>query len=110
MKKTLISLIAVVLLVGCASGVQKMRKLDPGMNTSEVDQIMGRRDSFRTVEHQGNTYTLYQYTNQFCNAHVNMYEKCDFFVIFKDGKVIETGVRNVRSQMPNMQFLYLFHN
>jgi hypothetical protein len=110
MKKTLISLIAVVLLVGCASGVQKMRKLDPGMNTSEVDQIMGRRDSFRTVEYQGNAYTLYQYTNQYCNAHVSLYEKCDFFVIFKDGKVIETGVRNVRSQMPNMQFLYLFHN
>ncbi len=110
MKRIVILLIVAVALGGCASGVQKMRKIDPGMSTSEVDQIMGRRDSFRTVEYQGNTYTLYQYTNQYCNAHVSLYEKCDFFVILKDGKVIETGIRNVRSQMPNMQFLYLFHN
>jgi hypothetical protein len=110
MLRIVISLIVTVALCGCASGVQKMRKMDPGMSTSEVDQIMGRRDSFKTVENHGNTYTLYQYTNQYCNAHVSLYEKCDFFVIFKDGKVIETGVRNVRSQMPNMQFLYLFRN
>jgi len=110
MMRFLISIALVVFLVGCASGVQKMRKVDPGMNTSEVDQIMGRRDSFKSVEHEGSTYTLYQYTNQYCNAHVSIYEKCDFFVIFKDGQVTETGVRNVRSQMPQMQFLYLFQN
>ena len=110
MKNLLIFLVVALLFSGCGSGVQKMRKLDPGMDASEVDQIMGRRDSFRSVEHEGNTYTLYQYTNQYCNAHVSLYEKCDFFVIFRNGKVIETGVRNVRSQMPNMQFLYLFHN
>lgn len=110
MKKIFISLIVVVLLTGCASGVQKMRKLDPGMTPSEVDQIMGRRDSFKSVEHQGSTYTLYQYTNQYCNFNQSMYDKCDFFIIFKDRKVVETGVRNVRSQMPNMHFLYLFNN
>ena len=110
MKKSVVFLLLALLLMGCASGVQKMRKIDPGINVTEVDQILGRRDSFRSVEHEGDTYTLYQYTNQFCNANVSLYEKCDFFVIFKNGKVIETGVRNVRSQMPNMQFLYLFHN
>jgi hypothetical protein len=110
MKWVAASLVTIAMLVGCASGLQKMRKLDPGMSISEVDQIMGRRDSFRTAEYEGTTYTLYQYTNQFCNAHVNLHEKCDFFVIFRSGKVIETGVRNVRSQMPNMQFLYLFQN
>lgn len=109
--RKLVSLILVgALLSGCASGVQKMRQLDPGMSSAQVDEIMGRRDSFRTIEHDGDTYTLYQYTNQFCNAHVSLNEKCDFFVILKNEKVIETGVRNVRSQMPNMQFLYLFNN
>ena len=110
MKNLLVLFIMAISLSGCASGLQKMRKIDPGMNAVEVDQIMGRRDSFRTVEHEGSTYTLYEYTNQFCNAHVSLYEKCDFFVIFKNGKVIETGVRDVRSQMPNMRFLYLFQN
>ena len=110
MNKLFISLAIIMALASCASGVQKMRKLDPGMSAAEVDQIMGRRDSFRSVEHEGSSYTLYQYTNQYCNAHISLHEKCDFFVIFKNGRVIETGVRNMRSQMPNMQFLYLFNN
>ena len=97
-----------VFIASCASGVQNMRKLNPGMSPSEVDQIMGKRDSFSTVEKAGDIYTLYQYTNQFCNAHVSMYEKCDFFVIFKNNKIIETGVKNVRSNMPQMQFIHLF--
>ena len=75
---------------------------------TEVDQIMEERDSFRTTEKDGDTYTLYQYTNQFCNAHVSMYDKCDFFVIFKNGKLVETGVKDVRSNMPQMQFIHLF--
>lgn len=109
MSKLLSLILLAMLLTGCASGVQKMRKLDPGMSADQVDEIMGRRDSFRTTEYNGDSYTLYQYTNQFCNAHVTLNEKCDFFVILKNGKVVETGVRNVRSQMPNMQFLYLFN-
>lgn len=104
----LLILTSILLAAGCASGVQKMRKIDPGMNFSEVDAVMGRRDSFRSAESDGSTYTLYQYTNQFCNAHVSIYEKCDFFVIFRDGKVIETGVKDVRDQKPNMQFIHLF--
>ena len=107
--KNMFLIFLLFLAVGCASGVQKMRKIDPGMTPAEIDKIMGRRDSFRSVEHEGSIYTLYQYTNQYCNAHVSLYEKCDFFIVFKDGKVIETGVRDVRSQMPNMQFMYLFH-
>lgn len=97
-----------LVLVGCASGVQKMRNIDPGMTTQDVDAAMGRRDSFKSVERDGVNYTLYQYTNQYCNANVSLWEKCDFFVIFKDGKVIETGVKNMRSNNPNMTFLYLF--
>lgn len=107
--KNIILFLSVALLVGCASGVQKMRKLEPGMSTSEVDEIMGKRDSFRSAESNDDTYVLYQYTNQFCNAHVNLNEKCDFFVVFKNGKVVETGVKNVRSSMPNMQFIHLFN-
>jgi hypothetical protein len=95
-------------LVGCASGVQKMRNIDPGMIPQEVEAVMGSRDSFKSVEKDGSIYTLYQYTNQYCNANVSLWEKCDFFIIFKDGKVVETGVKNVRSYNPNMVFLYLF--
>lgn len=110
MKFIFVMLIIMALSSGCASGVQKMRDLEPGMTPSDVEKIMGKRDSFKSVEHQGSTYTLYQYTNQYCNFNQSMWDKCDFFIIFKDQKVVETGVRNVRSQMPNMHFLYLFNN
>jgi hypothetical protein len=101
--------ICVISLSACASGVQKLRKIDPGMSPEQVTEIMEDRDGFSSVEKDGSTYTLFKYTNQFCNAHVSMYEKCDFYVIFKNNKVIETGVSNVRANAPNMQFLYLFN-
>lgn len=78
MNKILVSVVILMALSGCASGVEKMRNLEPGMNTSEVDKIMGRRDNFKFAEHEGSIYTLYQYTNQYCDAHVTRYEKCDF--------------------------------
>jgi hypothetical protein len=109
MFKAIALLSCVIILSACASGVQKMRKINPGMSPEQVSEIMDERDGFSTVEKDGNTYTLYKYTNQFCNAHVSLNEKCDFFVIFKDNKVVETGVSNVRANAPNMQFLYLFN-
>lgn len=106
--KTVAILAACVFVVGCASGVQKMRKVDPGMEYAQVDEVMGKRDSFKSAEKDGSTYTLYQYTNQLCNGHVSMYEKCDFYIVFKDGKVVETGVADVRGATPNMQYIHLF--
>lgn len=108
MQTKIILIAAIILATGCASGVQQLRKVDPGMTTDQVEEAMGRRDGFSSVERDGHTFTLYQYINRFCNAHVSLYEKCDFFVIFKDGKVIETGVKDVRATSPNMQFLYIF--
>ena len=78
------------------------------MSFLDIDKIMGRRDSFKSADKDGNTFTLYQYTNQFCNAHVNLHEKCDFFVIFKNGKVVEAGVRDIRNNAPKMQYIHLF--
>jgi hypothetical protein len=100
--------IAVVILSGCASGLQKLRKIDPGMSTTDVEAIMGRRDSFATAEHEGRQFMLHKYTNRLCNAPVSLYEKCDFYVIFRDSAVVETGVSGVRSNPPSMQLLYLF--
>ena len=108
MRRTPIALASLLFLVGCASGVQQLRKVDPGMAPDQVEEVMGRRDGFSSAERDGHTYTLYQYINRFCNAHVSLYEKCDFFIIFKDGKVIETGAKDVRTTSPNMQFLYIF--
>lgn len=99
----------IALISGCASGVQKLRKIDPGMSSAEVNEIMGQRDGFKTAEKGGISYVLYEYTNQLCNGHISFYEKCDFFVVFKDGKVIETGTKNVRANAPQMTYISIFN-
>lgn len=86
-----------------------MRKIQPDMTPSEVNEIMGERDGFKTVEKDGATFTLFQYTNQLCNGHVSIEEKCDFYVIFKNQRVIEIGTKYVRGAAPRMNFLYMFY-
>lgn len=97
-----------VFFAACASGVQNLRKVDPGMAPADVEKFMGKRDSFSSAEHEGHTYILHRYTNRLCNGHVSLQEKCDFYVVYRDGAVIETGVSAVRTIPSNMQFLYLF--
>ena len=101
-------LFALILMVSCASGVQKLRKIQPGMSPAQVDLIMGERDGFKIADKDGSKFLLYSYINQLCNGHVSVREKCDFYVVFKDEKVVETGTKDVRSGSSGMQFLYVF--
>ncbi len=87
----------------------RLRKIDPGMTPAQVDELMGQRDGFSLTEKDDHKYTLYQYINRWCNAHFGSSARCDFFVIFKDERVIETGVKNMSDTSPaDMQFLYIF--
>jgi len=108
MLRTATIIILAALLSACASGTQVLRQVDPGMSSAQVEQIMGKCDGFSSVERDGHTYTLYQYINRYCNWNQSMWDKCDFFIILKDDRVIETGVKDVRSANPNMQFMYIF--
>lgn len=101
--------LSVLVLSGCASGLQRLRKVDPGMNAKDVEIVMGKRDSFSSAESGGHNYTLHKYTNRLCNGHVSLSEKCDFYIVYRDGEVIETGVSDIRELPSNMQFMYLFH-
>jgi hypothetical protein len=97
----------VVFLVGCVSGTQRLGRIAPGMAPAQVDSIMGRRDAFQSVQHGESVYLLYRYINRFCNINTSA-DKCDFYVIFKDGLVVETGVRNIRTDKTDMHLIYLF--
>jgi hypothetical protein len=99
---------SIILFSACASGVQILRKIDPGMTPAEVENLLGRRDSFSSTNREGHIFVLHKYTNRLCNAHVSLNEKCDFFIVYRDGIVVETGVSGVRTNPSNMQFLYLF--
>jgi len=108
MLRTFAITILALAIMGCASGTQLLGKIDPGMSSAQVEEIMGNRDAFSSAERDGHKYTLYQYINRYCNANRSLWDKCDFFIIFKDDRVIETGVKDVRSANPNMQFMYIF--
>jgi hypothetical protein len=103
-----VAVILPIFLTSCASGIQRLRKIDSGMTMADVETIMGRRDSFASAEHKGQLFTLHKYTNRLCNGHVSLNEKCDFYIIFRENAVVETGVSSVRTNPPTMQFLYLF--
>jgi hypothetical protein len=107
--RIIVTLSLAIVCIACASGVQKMGKIQPDMTPAEVNEIMGDRDGFKTVEKDGATFTLFQYTNQLCNGHVSVNEKCDFYVIFKNQRVIEIGTKYVRGAAPRMNFMYIFN-
>ena len=107
--KVFVILLSMSIIAGCTSALQNIRKVNPGMSPEEVDEIMGPRDSFTISESKGDTFTLYRYTNQPCNTNVGTREKCYILVIFKNDKVVETGIREVRAKKPNyFEYLKLF--
>ena len=107
--KVFVILLSMIIIAGCTSALQNIRKVNPGMSPEEVDEIMGPRDSFTISESKGDTFTLYRYTNQPCNTNVGTREKCYILVIFKNDKVVETGIREVRTKKPNyFEYLKLF--
>ncbi len=67
--------------------------------------IQRRRQDWRR---DGSIYTLNRYENRLCNPNLSFWDNCDFLVIFKNGKVAETGVKEGRNLSPNMELLSLF--
>lgn len=106
-KSLLLSILSVsaitLVLGGCATTNNDRRaQVQPGMTQESVDRIMGPRDSFSSNSKDGATFTVFQYLNRTCNANVSLTIRCDYFIVFRDGKVVETGVRNERQTLPRM--------
>lgn len=86
-----------LLLIGCASQLQlcgyteKMGKLQQGMPKEDVLAILDNPDSLKTYEN----YEAIQYTNRYVSCWDNA-GQADYYVVFKDGLVVEYGVGAVR--------------
>jgi len=97
-----------------AESIQAMQDIKPLMTTSEVIEIMGASDSFKVAKKEGKNYILNQWTNRLCNDWWNRVpaygeDKCTFYIVFEDDKVIEKGVSNItKGESPNISFMYLF--
>ena len=92
MNKILSVLLAAVL-SSCAGGssmfyMNPVGGINPGMSMSEVNEIMGQRDSFKTLPYKGIDYTLFKYVNRMCTPPY-IPDKCTFSIIFKEDKVVE---------------------
>jgi outer membrane protein assembly factor BamE (lipoprotein component of BamABCDE complex) len=109
MLKAVIPIVLILALAACASSTQsKLKRVESGMGFKEVRHIMGRPDATQTVRKDGSVYVLYRYDHRRCNPNLSYYERCDFSVIFKNEKVIDTITKNGQSYSPHTEALYLF--
>ncbi len=60
------------------------------MSAAEVRSILGRPDGFRSVE----GYEVFQYSNRATSGW--SYDRADYNVVFRDGRVVEYGAGEVR--------------
>jgi len=92
MKKVLI-LSIILALIGCATG-DKISKLKTGMLEDRAANIMGEPDR---VEKRGE-YVVFRYKDRLIGGH--SYQKADYYVIVKNGLVVDYGIGEIRSELP----------
>ena len=93
MKKVLIPLIILVL-IGCATG-DNFRKLQKGIVEDRATNIMREPD---WVEKRGE-YVVLRYENRRVEYYPS-YAKADYYVVVKNGFVVDYGMGEVRSELP----------
>lgn len=100
MKKIFVVLVVLFLLVGCATG-QQMSKLRPGMSKTEVTDILGNPDGYQAR----GEYEALKYSHRLVTGWA--WDRADYYVIFKDQKVVEYGTGEVRVKDVNSNVLFL---
>lgn len=78
-----------VMLVGCATG-GKVRDLNVGQDRASVERDLGRPDGYSQVD----GYDVLTYKNRLMSAW--SWDKADYQVILKDGRVVQYGPGEVR--------------
>lgn len=82
---------ALALTLACVSPMNpKMQRLDRGMSSSEVKDILGKPDGYR----EKGDRTFLQYSNRVMNAR--FHDTADYFVVLEDDQVVEYGAATVR--------------
>ena len=89
MKTILLTLSVVALFSACTTG-EKMSSLEPGMTRQQVVGILGRPNAVRS----NGPYEQLEYTHRLITGW--SWDRSDFKVILKDGRVIELGHGEVR--------------
>ncbi len=93
MRKVLIPLI-IIALIGCATGDRVLR-LKKGMSEYRATKIMGKPD---WVEKRGE-YIVLRYEDRRVEYYPS-YAKADYYVVVKNGIVVDYGMGEIRSELP----------
>jgi hypothetical protein len=94
MRSVVLAGLGMLLLAGCATG-EKMRRLDVGMDRQTVERQMGRPDGFS--EQDG--YRVLTYKNRLMSGW--SWDRADYQVLMKDGRVVQYGPGEVRQNKAN---------
>jgi len=89
------SLMSLILLTGCTTG-EKMSRIETGMSRQQVIAILGRPDE---VSSQGQ-YERLGFTHRLITGW--SWDRTDFNVVLKDGKVLQYGHGEIRDRSPRM--------
>ena len=89
-----------VFLAGCVTGEQ-MASVREGMSKDEVLSTLGNPDGFQ----RSGDYEALRYTNRLISGW--SWDRTDYTVILKNGRVVEYGPGQVRQRDPNSGVLVL---
>ena len=87
-------------LVGCVTG-ERMQSVREGMSKDEVIGVLGNPDGFQ----RSGDYEALRYTNRLISGW--SWDRADYNVILRNGRVVEYGPGQVRQRDPNTATLIL---
>jgi hypothetical protein len=87
-------------LLGCATGEQ-MQSVREGMSKDQVIAALGNPDGFQ----RSGEYEALRYTNRLISGW--SWDRADYNVILRNGRVVEYGPGQVRQRDPNVGTLIL---
>lgn len=94
----ILSILSILLLaLSCSSAKDMMKKVRPGMSPEQVEKALGPTEGFKSKEVGEDQFLMYTYNSIYCNPNAS-YDMCDFYILFKNNKVIETDMKDVRSK------------
>jgi hypothetical protein len=100
MFRILLPLLMTFTLYGCVTG-ERMQAIREGMSRDQVVSMLGNPDGFQ----RAGEYEALRYTNRLISGW--SWDRADYNVILKGGRVVEYGAGEVRQRDPNVNTLIL---
>ena len=92
--------LALLTLAACATG-ERMQSVQEGMSKDQVIATLGNPDGFQ----RSGDYEALRYTNRLISGW--SWDRADYNVILRSGRVVEYGPGQVRQRDPNVSTLIL---